>query len=73
MRPFARVKMRGADEYGVLKKTVASRKLAAGKVRRAKKFVPIRCRLHPPMNDSYKSWISSRGLATFVREELCVK
>ncbi len=41
MRPFVRVRMRGADEYRVLKKTVASRKLAAGKVRRAKKFVLI--------------------------------
>ena len=36
MRPFVRVKMLNADEYRVLKKTVASRKLPAGKVRRAK-------------------------------------
>jgi len=36
MRPFKRVKMLNADEYRVLKKTVASRKLPAGKVRRAK-------------------------------------
>lgn len=36
MRPFVRVKMLDADEYRVLKKTVASRKLPAGKVRRAK-------------------------------------
>lgn len=36
MRPFVRVKMLDADEYRVLKKTVASRKLAAGRVRRAK-------------------------------------
>ncbi len=33
MRLFVRVKMRGAHEYRVLKKTVASRKLAAGKMR----------------------------------------
>jgi transposase len=36
MRPFKRVKMLDADEYRVLKKTVASRKMAAGKVRRAR-------------------------------------
>jgi transposase len=36
MRPFVRVKTLNADEDRVLKKTVASRKLAAGKVRRAK-------------------------------------
>jgi transposase len=36
MRPFKRVKMLNADEYRVLKKTVASRKIAAGKARRAK-------------------------------------
>jgi hypothetical protein len=36
MRPFKRVKMLNADEYRVLKKTVASRKMAAGKVRRAR-------------------------------------
>src|SRR5687768_4097364 len=36
MRPFVRVKMLNANEYRVLKKTVASRKLPAGKVRRAK-------------------------------------
>ena len=36
MRPFVRVKMLNAEEYRVLKKTVASRKLPAGKVRRAK-------------------------------------
>src|SRR5215203_5026330 len=36
MRPFNRVKMLNADEYRVLKKTAHSRKMAAGKVRRAK-------------------------------------
>ena len=36
MRPFKRVKTLNADEYRVPKKTVASRKTAAGKVRRAK-------------------------------------
>jgi transposase len=36
MRPFKRVKMLDADEYRVLKKAVASRKIAAGKARRAK-------------------------------------
>jgi transposase len=36
MRPFVRVKMLHADDYRVLKKTVASRKMPAGKVRRAK-------------------------------------
>jgi transposase len=36
MRPFKRVKMLNADEYRVLKKAVASRKIAAGKARRAK-------------------------------------
>jgi len=36
MRPFKRVKMLNADEYRVLKKTAHSRKMAAGKVRRAK-------------------------------------
>ena len=36
MRPFVRVKMLNADEYWVLKKTVAGRKLPAVKVRRAK-------------------------------------
>jgi hypothetical protein len=39
MIPFVRVKMLNADEYPVLKKTVASRKLPVGKVRRAKKIV----------------------------------
>jgi transposase len=36
MRPFKRVKMLNADEYRVLKRAVASRKIAAGKARRAK-------------------------------------
>ena len=36
MRPFKRVKMLDADEYRVLKRAVASRKIAAGKGRRAK-------------------------------------
>ena len=36
MRPFKRVKMLNADEYRVLKKAVSSRKMAAGKARRAK-------------------------------------
>lgn len=39
IRPFVRVKMLNADEYTVLEKTVASRKLPAGRVRRAKKIV----------------------------------
>jgi hypothetical protein len=36
MRPFKRVKMLDTDEYHVLKRAVASRKIAAGKARRAK-------------------------------------
>ena len=36
MRPFKRVKMLNADEYRVLKRAVSSRKIAAGKARRAK-------------------------------------
>lgn len=36
VRPFVRVKMLNADEYRIHKKTVASRKLPAGKARRAK-------------------------------------
>ena len=36
MRPFKRVKMLNADEYRFLKKAVQSRKIAAGKARRAK-------------------------------------
>ena len=36
MRPFKRVKMLDADEYRVLKRAVASRKIAAEKARRAK-------------------------------------
>ncbi len=40
MRPFKRVKMLDADEYRVLTKTVASRKIAAGKARRAKMVLP---------------------------------
>jgi transposase len=36
MRPLKRVKLLNADEYRVLKETAASRKMAAGKVRRAK-------------------------------------
>jgi transposase len=36
MRPFKRVKMLDADEYRALKKAAASRKMPAGKVRRAK-------------------------------------
>ncbi len=36
MRPFKRVKMLGAGECRVLKRAVASRKIAAGKARRAK-------------------------------------
>ena len=36
MRPFKRVKMLDADEYRVLKRAVARRKIAAGKARRAK-------------------------------------
>ena len=40
MRPFKRVKTLDADEYRVLKRAVASRKIAAGKARRAK-IVPL--------------------------------
>ena len=36
MRPFTGVKMLDADEYRVHKRAVASRKIAAGKARRAK-------------------------------------
>jgi hypothetical protein len=36
MRPFKRVKMLDADEYRVLKRALASRKIAAGKARHAK-------------------------------------
>jgi transposase len=36
VRPFKRVKMLNADEYRVLKRAVNSRKIAAGKARRAK-------------------------------------
>ena len=36
MRPVKRVKMLDADEYRVLKRALASRKIAAGKARRAK-------------------------------------
>ena len=36
MRPFKRVKMLDADEYRVLKRAVASHKIAAGKAKRAK-------------------------------------
>ena len=32
MRPFKRVEMLDADEYRVLKRAVASRKIAAGRV-----------------------------------------
>ncbi len=35
MRPFKRVKMFNADEYRVLKNALVSRKIAAGKARRA--------------------------------------
>jgi hypothetical protein len=34
MRPFKRIKMLDADEYRVLKRAVASRKIAPGKARR---------------------------------------
>ena len=40
MRPFKRVKMLNANEYRVLKKAVNSRKIAAGKARRAKILSP---------------------------------
>jgi hypothetical protein len=40
MRPFKRVKMLDADEYRVLKRALASRKIAAGKARHAK-IVPL--------------------------------
>lgn len=36
MHPFVRIKMLDADEYRVLKKTVASRKLAAGNMNRSR-------------------------------------
>ena len=36
MRPFKRVKMLNGDEYRILKRAVASRKIAAGKARRAR-------------------------------------
>ncbi len=36
MRPFVRLKVLNANEYMALKKTAVSRKLPAGKVRRAK-------------------------------------
>jgi hypothetical protein len=36
MRPFKRVKMLGPDEYRVLKRAIASRKIAVGKARGAK-------------------------------------
>ena len=40
MRPVKRVKMLDADEYRVLKRAVASPKIAAGKARRAKIVLP---------------------------------
>ena len=36
MRPFKRVKMLDAEEYRILKRALASRKIAGGKARRAK-------------------------------------
>ena len=40
MRPFKRVKMLDADEYRILKRALAGRKIAAGKARRAKIVLP---------------------------------
>ena len=54
MRPFKRLKMLDADEYRVLKRAVASRKIAAGKARRAKIVLLSRARASPP----------ARGLST---------
>ena len=54
MRPFKRAKMLDADEYRDLKRAVASRKIAAGKARRAKIVLLSPTRASPP----------ARGLST---------
>lgn len=64
MRPFKRVEMLDADEYRVLKRAVASRKIAAGKVRRAKivllssQGLTARERTHYPPNSTFR-WMCS--------------
>ena len=54
MRPFKRVKMLDADEYRVLKRAIASRKIAAGKARREDRAA-LQPGPHRPREDSLPS------------------
>ena len=54
MRPFKQIRMLDADEYRVLKRAVACRKIAAGKARRTKIVLLSNQGLFPP----------ARGLST---------
>src|SRR5215212_4334942 len=67
MRPFKRVKMLNADEYRVLKRALASRKIAAGKARRAKivllsnQGLTARERTLYPPNSTFGGCVSTRS------------
>src|SRR5215211_5681079 len=67
MRPFKRVKMLNADEYRVLKRALASRKIAAGKARRAKivllsnQGLTARERTLYPPNSTFGGCLSTRS------------
>ena len=73
MRPFKRVKMLDAHGYRVLKRAVASRKIAAGKARRAKivllsnQGLTARERaLHPP-NSTFR-WMCLYPVSRYCRQ-----
>jgi hypothetical protein len=74
MRPFKRVKMLDAHEYRVLKRAVASSKIAAGKARRAKKIVLLSDQgltarertLYPP-NSTFR-WLRLYPVSRYCRQ-----
>ena len=73
MRPFKRVKMLEADEYHVLKRAVASRKIAAGKARRARRSCcsnqasPPARGLSTPPNSTFR-WMCLYPVSRYCRQ-----
>jgi hypothetical protein len=73
MRPFKRVKMLDADEYRVLKRAVASRKIAARKARRAKivllsnQGLTARERTLYPLNSTFR-WMCLYPVSRYYRQ-----
>ena len=78
MRPFKRVKMLDADEYRLLKRAVASRKIAAGKARRAKivllsnQCLTARERTLYPPNSTFR-WMCLYPVSRYPRQGIPMK